>query len=75
MKSLFLICLAMAQHSNAQYRNNLSSKVSIEVNTNLESYFFAEKLAVEKIKCCIYIPSRQKLSMNRSGNLKIIVAI
>ena len=41
-------------YSDAQYRNNLSSKVSIEVNPNLETYFFAEKLAVEKINNFIF---------------------
>src|SRR4051812_34861228 len=56
MKSLVLIviCLVLVQDSNAQYRNNLSSKVSIEINTNLETYFFAEKLAVEKISNFVF---------------------
>ena len=41
--------LASVAHCDAQYRNDLSSKVSLQVNANLETYFFAERLAVEKI--------------------------
>jgi hypothetical protein len=51
MKS-FLLPLAFLlifQYSNAQNKDQLSSKVSVAVNTNLETYFFAEKLAVERI--------------------------
>jgi hypothetical protein len=47
--SFILPFLLIFQHSNAQYKDQLSSKVSVAINPNLETYFFAEKLAVERI--------------------------
>src|SRR3954467_11862 len=54
-------CLALAafyltsiHYCHAQYKNDLSPQVSIEVNPNLETYFLAERLAVEKIDNFVY---------------------
>ena len=44
-----LITFCLIQSSSAQYKDQLSPKVSIAINRNLETYFFAEKLAVEKM--------------------------
>ena len=63
LKSHFgVIILVWAVHCNAQYRIDLSSKVSIEVNANLETYFFAEKLAVEKIDNFVFDHSGEDYS-------------
>lgn len=42
-----LVCFSVG--CNAQYFQQLSPKVSVGTNTNIETYFFAEKLAVEHI--------------------------
>ncbi|MGU3376549.1 DUF4932 domain-containing protein [Chryseobacterium sp. M5A1_1a] len=43
----FLVCLTTL--GKAQYMQKLSPKVQVGVNRNIETYFFAEKLAVEHI--------------------------
>ncbi|MFD0749182.1 DUF4932 domain-containing protein [Mucilaginibacter calamicampi] len=55
MKRLTLIILLWsAQHSFAQHTVQLSKKVSVAINTNLETYFFAEKLAVEHMNDFVF---------------------
>ncbi|MDQ0065231.1 DUF4932 domain-containing protein [Chryseobacterium lathyri] len=44
---ILLVCLTTI--GKAQYTQRLSPKVQVGVNTNIETYFFAEKLAVEHI--------------------------
>ncbi|HTH82790.1 MAG TPA: DUF4932 domain-containing protein [Mucilaginibacter sp.] len=48
-KVTLLVLLFSAQYCIAQYKDQLSTKVSVAVNTNLETCFFAEKLAVEHL--------------------------
>ncbi|QCR24536.1 DUF4932 domain-containing protein [Pontibacter sp. SGAir0037] len=51
MKNLFpLFILFIFSHNvHAQYRKELSPKVSLIISSNIETYFFVEKLAVERI--------------------------
>jgi hypothetical protein len=51
--TLFLLLLN-AQYAFAQYKDQLSPKVSVAINANLETYFFAEKLAVEHINDFVF---------------------
>lgn len=51
---LLLIFFFYAPCSFAQYKDQLSPKVSVIVSTNLETYFFAEKLAVEHINDYVF---------------------
>ena len=53
-KITLLILLLCAQYSFAQYKDQLSPKVSVAINANLETYFFAEKLAVEHINDFVF---------------------
>jgi hypothetical protein len=53
-KITLLILLLCAQYSFAQYKDQLSTKVSVAINANLETYFFAEKLAVEHINDFVF---------------------
>jgi hypothetical protein len=48
------ILLLIAGFANAQYKVKLSSKAFISVNINLETYFFVEKLAVERINDFVF---------------------
>lgn len=55
MKRLTLIILLWsAQYSFAQHKIQLSKKVAVSINANLETYFFAEKLAVEHINDFVF---------------------
>ena len=55
MKRLSLIILlCSAQYCFAQYNVKLSDKVAVAINTNLETYFFAEKLAVEHMNDFVF---------------------
>jgi len=53
-KITLVIFLLSAQYSFAQYKDQLSTKVSVAINTNLETYFFAEKLAVEHMNDFVF---------------------
>lgn len=51
MKKIIVIfyLLSIAFYGDAQYKMQLSSNASIGISTNIETYFFVEKLAVEHI--------------------------
>jgi hypothetical protein len=53
-KIALLILLIWTQYSFAQYKHQLSPKISVAINSNLETYFFAEKLAVEHINDFVF---------------------
>ncbi|WP_158557071.1 DUF4932 domain-containing protein [Mucilaginibacter conchicola] len=53
-KFIWFILLFFAQQSVAQYKDQLSAKVSVAINANLETYFFAERLAVEHINNIVF---------------------
>jgi hypothetical protein len=44
-----LFFLLLPVFAKAQYKEQLSDKVSVLTSRNVETYFFAEKLAVERI--------------------------
>jgi hypothetical protein len=46
---IFIALLCTGGLCQAQYRQQLSQKVAVGTSTNIETYFFAEKLAVEHI--------------------------
>lgn len=53
-KIIVLLLLFTVKYSYSQSKDQLSSKVSVAYNTNLETYFFAEKLAVEHINDYVF---------------------
>jgi len=64
MKKISIICfiLFLSCYAEAQYKLQLSPKASLGTNTNIETYFFAEKLAVEKINYVVFDHKDQSYS-------------
>lgn len=54
MNKLLIPFLFCVQFTYAQHKEQLTKKVSLSVNTNIETYFFAEKLAVERIDYFVF---------------------
>jgi hypothetical protein len=54
MKPLLILFLFCIQFTYAQQKVQLTKKVSLSVNANIETYFFAEKLAVERIDYFVF---------------------
>jgi hypothetical protein len=54
MKPLLILFLFCIQFTYAQQKVQLTKKVSLSVNANIETYFFAEKLAVERIDYLVF---------------------
>lgn len=56
LRSLIILIALLCTNviCKAQYQQQLSQKVSVGTNTNVETYFFAEKLAVEHIGNYVY---------------------
>lgn len=52
--SVFCMLLLLSHFAKAQFKVQLSSNVSIGISRNIETYFFVEKLAVERINNFVF---------------------